>query len=87
MIFVDEKKYLIHSKSFGGNVYVRCLLEDRYKPQNIFGSVKFDGGGLNFWGGVSYFGLTDIIKIDGNLTGDKYCDILKNNLLPAIKEI
>ena len=46
--------------------------------------MKHGGGSVMVWGFISGNGMRKIVRVDGNVTSDVYCNILKDNLLPYI---
>jgi hypothetical protein len=41
---------------------------------HILGTTAFGGGGVTVWGCFSFDCKLDLYVLDGNLTGQKYCD-------------
>lgn len=67
--FADETKIRLFNSNIGGNVYVRCQQNERLLKENVVGTIKFGGDGINFFGCVGGGGIGILYKIDGNLTG------------------
>jgi len=42
--------------------------------------------GVFVWGGMSIWGLTDIVYIQGIIDGLLYCDVLREGLLPYVQK-
>jgi hypothetical protein len=51
---MDENKLRIFENSVGGTIYVKCRKDERLKPENVNGAVKYGGDGLMFWGCTNY---------------------------------
>ena len=45
------------------------------------------GKNIKFWGCFSAFGVGNIVKIEGNITGQKYREILNDNLEKSIEKM
>ena len=42
---------------------------------------------MKCWGCFSTSGVGKLVFIEGNMTGQMYCDILEKNLLPSVKKL
>lgn len=53
---------------------------DAFEAKYLVPTVKHGGGSVMVWGCFSYNGTGKLVFIDGKMTGQKYVEILKNNL-------
>lgn len=81
VIFSDESKFeLMNNRR---RQYVWRKKGDGYKIENLKPTIKHGGGSILVWGCFSYKGIGNLVFIDDKLTGIKYVDILKQNLLQS----
>ena len=81
-LFTDESRFTLTPGSRRIQVW-RRRGERRHNPQFVNPKELFGGGGIMVWGGISHNGKTDLVIINGNLTGLRYRDeILTNHVLP-----
>jgi hypothetical protein len=64
IVFTDETKIHFFENGIGGNVHVRCRSNERLDHDNVKGSVKYGGGGITFWGSISYKRIGRLITFD-----------------------
>ena len=53
------------------------------EEENILPLVKYGGGGVMFWGCVTWMGIGPLVPIHGPLDGDDYAQILMDNIPQA----
>ncbi len=56
-------------------------------PQNINPTIKYGREGINFWGCFSAAGMGIFTKIEGNLNGIKYANIIENELCQSFSQM
>ena len=49
--------------------------------------IKHGGGSLQVWGCLSSSGVSDLIKIEGQLTGERYVDILRHHAVSSVMRL
>jgi hypothetical protein len=49
--------------------------------------VKYNGEKINLWDCMNASGVGNLAKIDGNMGGPKYVEILQDNLGPNIERL
>jgi hypothetical protein len=77
---LDETKARLIKSNHGGNCYVRCTKDERLHKENIGGKVKYGGGGISYWAAINAYGVSELIEIEGTLTGEKYEAIVRGAL-------
>ena len=81
-LFTDECRFTLVPGTRRIRVW-RRRGERRHNPQMVNARELYGGGGIMVWGGISHNGKTDLVEINGNLTGLRYRDeILQPHVLP-----
>ena len=78
VLFSDESKFCI----FGikGRQLVWSKSGEDLKKENLYPTVKHDGGGVMVWGCMSASGVGNLTFIESTMNQYDYINILKNNL-------
>ena len=84
-MFSDESRYLLSGTD--GRVRVWRHRGERNLPPNLLQTVAYGGGSLMVWGGISLNNKTDLIFIRGNLTAERYVEVVQNHTIPCAHEI
>lgn len=82
VIFMDETYIRYHPRDSRKRVWRQE--GERLAPEHILPAFKFGGGGVMFWGCISWMGVGPLIAIYDNLEGDGYARILRENI-PQVK--
>lgn len=82
--FSDEKKFELFGSDGRRWVWRRPgrALDPRYTKKR----VKHGGGHIMVWGIVTPFGVGRLVRIEGNMTGAQYQDILEEGLLGTARD-
>ncbi|GFX13320.1 transposable element Tcb2 transposase [Trichonephila clavipes] len=73
MFFSDESRFSVHPDN--RRIFIWKDRGNRNNPAFVHESVRFDGGGVLVYGGISIHGRTDLYIIrDGPLTARRYRD-------------
>lgn len=78
--FSDESTFAVNR---GHRQYVRRMRGERYSPQCVIENENRSMGSVNVWGAFSWFGFTELVRIEGRNNSLNYTNILENNLLHA----
>jgi len=78
VLFCDEVSFQLFPPDRRQRVRRRKDL--RNEPKNLVKSYKHGGGNLMFWGCIGYNGQGSLVLVDGNLNGEKYAQILRENI-------
>lgn len=81
-IFSDEKKFNLDGPD-GLSYYWHDL---RREPRR-FSKRQNGGGSVMVWAGLSFYGLTEIVFLEGRQDSQCYCATLEKALLPFVAEI
>lgn len=85
VLFSDESRFNVDFADRRQRVYRRR--NERWSRCCISEHDRFGGGSVCVWGGVTWNGRTDLIRIDGNLTARRYIDeILRPVVTPFINQ-
>lgn len=85
ILWTDESKMVLFG-SKGRRQYVRRPPNTANKPQYTVKTVKHGGAKIMVWGCFSYYGVGPIYKIEGIMDQHKYVEILKQVMLPYVRE-
>lgn len=80
ILWCDESK--INMVCGDGMSYVRRPKNKRFDPKYTKGTVKFGGGNIKIWGAFSWYGVSPLYLINGNMDQTQYREILENQMLP-----
>ncbi|GFU67716.1 transposable element Tcb2 transposase [Trichonephila clavipes] len=82
VLFSDESRFSVHPDN--RHIFIWRNRDSRNNPAFVHESVRFGGGGVLVYGGISIDGRTDLyIILDGLLTGRRYRDeILRPIVVP-----
>ncbi len=59
---------------------------EEYKDKCVLPTVKHGGGSFMVWGCVTAAGTGQLQFIEGTMNANMYCDILKQNMIPSLRE-
>jgi len=66
-----------------GSTFVRRRHGETLHQDCVAPTVKYGGGGIMMWGAMSYNGTAFLTKVNGNLNGAGYINILENSAVPS----
>ena len=85
IMFTDESRFVLDFND--GRVRIRRLPTERFLDCCLVEHDRFGGGSLMIWGGISWNSRTDLVRINGTLTAQRYVnEILEPVVLPAIQQ-
>ena len=88
VMFLDESMISLWGNDCGRGPFVKCGKKSIYKPECTKHTKKHGGKkNIKVWAGVWAFGVTDLVKIEGALTGEKYRCILAENLEENVEKM
>jgi len=83
VIFVDESYLrLFHNDS---RKRVRRHKGEALQPDYLVPRFRHEGGGVMFWGCVSWYGVGPLVPIEGSVRGDTYKNLL-SNYIPQVAQ-
>ena len=80
VMFTDESRFCLQGRDGRNLVYRRQ--GERYSDSCVLERDSFRGGSVMVWGGISYYGRTNLMVINGNLTAARYRDEV---LIPRVQ--
>jgi transposase len=83
--FSDETPFTLF-QSYGRKIVWRRPGE-RFKEDCLEKTVKHGGGKIQVWGCFSYYGSGPMYWVKDIMTGAKYREILKNHMVPYLKDV
>ncbi len=57
---------------------------EEYKDKCVLPTVNHGGGSVMVWGCMSAAGTEELQFIEGTMNANKYCDILKQSMIPSL---
>ena len=84
VLWIDESKFNLFGSD--GKVMVWQTPKEDLHPKCTVPTLKYGGGNVKCWGCFSSCGVGNLVFIDGNITGEVYCDILQKNLFESRKK-
>ncbi len=64
-----------------------CGNNQEYKDKCVLPTVKHGGGSVMAWGCMSAAGAGELQFIEGTMTANMYCDILKQSRIPSPRRL
>ena len=61
--------------------------KEEFEPECTIPTVKHGDGNVKCWACFSSSGVSSLIFIDGNMTGESYREILENILLKSVEKL
>ena len=81
VLFTDESKFNMFASD--GPTYIRRRKGEDHLPECIVPTVKFNGGSVMMWGGMSFRGVGLLKQITGTLNKHGYKKILGDYAFPS----
>ena len=85
VLWSDESKFNLFGSD--GKVMVWRTPKKELDPKCTVSTVKYGGRNVKCWDCFSLCGVGNLVFIDGNMTGEVYCDILQKKLFESIKKL
>lgn len=82
VIFSDETKIVSIPLHHGTRVWTTPT--EGLNPDLVVPRVHSEGVNIMIWACITFYGLHNVVSIEGHLTGESYVDILNEHLLPVI---
>ena len=80
VVFTDESRFCMNRPDGGERVWRQT--HEKYHRSCITSMVKFGGGGVMFWGCITWWGVGPLIRINGTMDADVYVDTLAKHFMP-----
>ena len=77
MAFTDECRFTLD-----GNDNVKSWCK---KNPEIVNRRLYKGGSIMIWGAMTHRGAFLLIKVEGSLNSEKYCDLPTKDIIPSLK--
>ncbi|CAF1529926.1 unnamed protein product [Adineta steineri] len=85
VIFSDETTFYVLRRK--NKVVVWRTDAEKLNSDCIQQMTTGDGGKVGMWGGISGYGKTTALFYSDNMNSTKYCEVLKNKLIPSMKKL
>ena len=84
IIFSAESKFNLYKSD--GRTYARRNSSEALNPCCIQQTVKHGGGSVMVWGAFPFLKLSTLLRISYRLDAQGYIQLMKDNILPFLKE-
>ena len=85
-MFSDESRFNLDFADGRKRVWRRC--HERFLPCTVRQHDRYGGGSVMVWGGITYDGRTDLLRVEGRLTGVCYSDeVLRPIVVPFQRRV
>ena len=81
VLWTDESRLTLFQTD--GPTFVRRRHGETLHQDCVAPTVKYGGGGIMMWDAMSYNGTAFLTKVNGNLNGAGYINILENSAIPS----
>ena len=81
VVFSDEKRF-----SLDGPDGLCGYWHDLRTEPRVFSTRNHGGGSIMIWGAISFYGLSIMVTVEGNMNSEGYCRYLEDYLLPFAAE-
>ncbi|CAF4338913.1 unnamed protein product [Rotaria sp. Silwood2] len=85
IIFSDESTYYVLKRK--NKTMVWRSKTEKLTPDCIQQITTGCGGKVGIWGAICRYGTTSALLYSDNMNSIKYCEVLKNQLIPSIKRL
>ncbi|CAF3456439.1 unnamed protein product [Rotaria sp. Silwood2] len=83
--FSDESTYYVFKRK--NKMMVSRAKSEKLAPDCVQQLTTGDGGKVGIWGAMCEYGKTSAFVYSDNMDSTKYCEVLKNYLIPSIKRL
>lgn len=83
VLFTVESRFCLHSDA---PQIVKRRTTEALNKDCIQTTIKFGGGSVMVWAGISGVGCTQLVEVDCRLNAARYCSLLHETLLPFIAQ-
>jgi hypothetical protein len=81
-VYTDESK--INCFGSDGGRMTWKMVGEPLNDRLVQGTMKFGGGSVMVWGCMMWEGVGNLVKIDGKMDADLYCQILEDDFLGSL---
>ena len=86
VVFSDESHFSL--RDHDGRVRVRCYAGQHCPPEYIIERHNGRTSGVRVWGAISYHGRSNLLRIEGNLSSNRYVrEVLQSEVVPFLQGI
>jgi hypothetical protein len=84
VVYSDESPFKLYGSD--GILYCRRGVNEDLKVQNVQQKLKHGGGKVMVWGCITSRGFGRLVRVDGIMNAEKYCQILEEGLLGTLRD-
>ena len=81
VMYSDESSFELFPSKF--RIPIRRRSHEKFYSQCLQPTVKHSGGTVMVWGCISYYGMGNLVVLEGRVNKDMYLKVIQENIVPS----